>query len=66
MTQEQIEAKLTQSLEDYNHKAHSVFMLTYHIVFVTKYRKRVINREIGDFYSYSQNSAFQRSARQIY
>jgi len=49
MTEEQIDAKLSQQLEDYNHKAHAVFMLTYHIVFVTKYRKKVITGEIGDF-----------------
>ncbi|MCQ2509003.1 MAG: IS200/IS605 family transposase [Lachnospiraceae bacterium] len=34
---------------DYNHKAHSVYLLTYHIVFVTKYRRPVISNEIGDF-----------------
>ena len=34
---------------DYNRKSHSVFLLTYHIVFVTKYRRPVITDEIGDF-----------------
>ena len=34
---------------DYNKKAHSVYLLTYHIVFVTKYRRPVITDEIGDF-----------------
>ena len=34
---------------DYNRKAHSVYLLTYHIVFVTKYRRPVITDEIGDF-----------------
>ena len=34
---------------DYNTKAHSVYLLTYHIVFVTKYRRPVITDEIGDF-----------------
>lgn len=34
---------------DYNRKKHAVFLLTYHIVFVTKYRKPVISDEIGDF-----------------
>lgn len=34
---------------EYNRKAHSVYLLTYHIVFVTKYRKPVITNEIGDF-----------------
>lgn len=32
-----------------NKKAHSVYLLTYHIVFVTKYRRPVISDEIGDF-----------------
>ena len=34
---------------DYNRRSHSVFLLTYHIVFVTKYRRPVITDEIGDF-----------------
>ena len=34
---------------DYKKRAHSVYLLTYHIVFVTKWRKPVINDEIGDF-----------------
>ena len=34
---------------DYNHKAHSVYLLTYHIVFVTKYRRPVITNEIGNY-----------------
>ena len=34
---------------DFNTKAHSVYLLTYHIVFVTKYRRPVITGEIGDF-----------------
>lgn len=34
---------------EYNRKSHSVYLLTYHIVFVTKYRKPVITNEIGDF-----------------
>ena len=34
---------------DYNKKAHSVYFLTYHIVFVTKYRRPVITDEIGDY-----------------
>ena len=33
----------------YNRKSHSVFLLTYHIVFVTKNRRPVITDEIGDF-----------------
>lgn len=34
---------------EYNKKSHSVYLLTYHIVFVTKYRRPVISDEIGDF-----------------
>lgn len=34
---------------DYSKRAHSVYLLTYHIVFVTKYRRPVITNEIGDF-----------------
>ena len=33
---------------DYNRKKHGVYLLTYHIIFVTKYRKPVISPEIGD------------------
>ena len=34
---------------EYNRKSHSIYLLTYHIVFVTKYRKPVISDEISDF-----------------
>ena len=34
---------------EYKKKAHSVYLMTYHLVFVTKYRKPVISDEIGDF-----------------
>ena len=34
---------------DFQTKAHSVYLLTYHIVIVTKYRKPVISDAIGDF-----------------
>ena len=34
---------------EYRRRSHSVYLLTYHIVFVTKYRKPVITGEIGDF-----------------
>ena len=34
---------------EYKRKAHSVYLMTYHLVFVTKYRKPVISNEIGDF-----------------
>ena len=36
-------------MSDYNRGSHSVYKLTYHVIFVTKYRKRVITDEIGDF-----------------
>lgn len=34
---------------DYRVKAHSVYLMTYHVVFVTKYRRPCISPEIGDF-----------------
>ena len=34
---------------DYIRTKHSVYLLTYHMIFVTKYRKPVITDEIGDF-----------------
>ena len=37
------------SINDYNRGAHSVYRLTYHVIFVTKYRKKIITDEIGDF-----------------
>lgn len=33
---------------DYNKGAHCTYLLTYHLVFVVKYRKPVIDDEIGD------------------
>ena len=36
-------------MDDYNRGSHSVYRLTYHIIFVTGYRKKVITDEIGDF-----------------
>ena len=36
-------------MNDYRRGSHSVYLLTYHIIFVTKYRKRVITDEMGDF-----------------
>lgn len=39
---------LQAEMPEYQRKAHSVFLLTYHVVFVTKYRKKVITDEIGD------------------
>ena len=41
--------KKKQDPSDYRTRSHSVFLLTYHIVFVTKYRKKVITDEMGDF-----------------
>lgn len=35
-------------MDNYNRGSHSVYKLTYHIIFVTKYRKKVITDEIGD------------------
>ena len=34
---------------EYQKRSHSVYLLTYHIVFVTKYRRPVISDGIGDF-----------------
>ena len=34
---------------EYKTSHHSVYLLTYHVVFVTKYRKPCITDEIGDF-----------------
>ena len=36
-------------LNGYRRGSHSVYKLTYHVIFVTKYRKKVITDEIGDF-----------------
>ena len=36
-------------MTDYIHTRHSVYSLTYHMIFVTKWRKPVITDEIGDF-----------------
>lgn len=34
---------------EYHSKCHSVYLMTYHLVFVTKYRRPVISDGIGDF-----------------
>ena len=34
---------------DYIRTRHSVYLLTYHMIFVTKYRRPIITNEIGDF-----------------
>ena len=36
-------------MDHYTRTRHSVYMLTYHMIFVTKWRKPVISDEIGDF-----------------
>ena len=38
-----------QKMDDLNRGSHSVYKLTFHLIFVTKYRKKVITTEIGDF-----------------
>ena len=36
-------------MKEYTKTRHSVYLLTYHMIFVTKWRKPVITDEIGDF-----------------
>lgn len=36
-------------MDTYNRTRHSVYMLTYHMIFVTKWRKPAISDEVGDF-----------------
>ena len=36
-------------MKDYIRTRHSVYLLTYHMIFVTKWRKPVITDEIGNF-----------------
>ncbi|WP_081667376.1 IS200/IS605 family transposase [Butyrivibrio sp. MB2005] len=36
-------------MDNYRRGSHSVYLLTYHIIFVTKFRKKVITNEMGDF-----------------
>ena len=36
-------------MKDYSKGRHSVYLLTYHMVFVTKWRKPAISDEAGDF-----------------
>ena len=36
-------------MDNYIKTRHSVYMLTYHVIFVTKWRKPAISDEIGDF-----------------
>lgn len=35
-------------MDGYDHNAHSVFLLYYHLILVVKYRRRVIDDEISD------------------
>ena len=44
----------SENLDDYRRGSHSVYKLTYHVIFVTKYRKKVITDEIGDFMKITQ------------
>ena len=37
----------------YRKSSHAVYGLQYHIVLVTKYRRKCINEEIGDRVNYS-------------
>lgn len=34
---------------EYRKSSHAVYLLTYHMIFVTKYRKPVITEEVSDF-----------------
>ena len=36
-------------MQDYIHARHSIYLLTYHLIFVTKWRKPAISDEVGDF-----------------
>lgn len=36
-------------MDNYNSKRHAVYMCTYHMIFVTRCRRPVINEEIGEF-----------------
>ena len=36
-------------MKEYTRTRHAVYLLTYHMIFVTKWRKPVITDEIGDF-----------------
>ena len=36
-------------MKEYTRTRHAVYLLTYHMIFVTKWRKPVISDEIGDF-----------------
>ena len=36
-------------MDNYIHTRHSIYKLTYHVIFVTKWRKPAISNEVGDF-----------------
>ena len=36
-------------MQEYRRNAHAVFLVTYHIVFVTKYRKPCIDQKLGEY-----------------
>lgn len=36
-------------MDGYRRTGHAVYLVTYHIVFVTKYRKPCINRDVGEY-----------------
>ena len=36
-------------MEQYHKKRHAVYKMSYHMIFVTKYRQKCISDEIGDF-----------------
>ena len=35
-------------MDSYDHNAHSVFLLYYHLILVVKYRRKVFTNEISD------------------
>ena len=35
-------------MENMDHNAHSVYLMYYHLIFIVKYRKKVINDTISD------------------
>lgn len=47
---EKINKKLKKSLEEetkyYKHSSHATYNLTWHCVWITKYRRKIINEEI--------------------
>ena len=35
-------------MRDFDHNAHSVFLLYYHLILVVKYRRKVFDDEVSD------------------